>query len=215
MKNIKECISLENVIGGAVVLALIASLFSVVGIGIQSTNAATTSTSQTINLTVNQTITLSLSTSTLSLGSLTPGVAIVATSSATIVTNSAAGWQLQVNRNSATSTLASSTITFPDYSSWNSGSSNATTTPGATLSFKVANTGTDAGLYSSSFWGATDADGTAKYAGFPTSTQQVANIATYSSSNQVVVLRVRADSPASQQATNYTGTITVTALTNP
>src|ERR1700722_18440763 len=76
-------------------------------------NASTsTSTTQTINVTVNQVITLSLGTSTLTLPALTPGTPVTATTTATVTTNASAGWQLDFSRNSATSTIASGTITF-------------------------------------------------------------------------------------------------------
>jgi hypothetical protein len=122
---------------------------------------------------------------------------------------------------SVTSTIASGTITFPDYTAWNAtGNGNATTTNliGSNLHFRVMQTGTGAGLYSTTWWGPNDTDGAAgaQYAGFPTSTSQnVATTSTYSGSAQTVVMKVRADAPATQQATNYTGTITVTAITNP
>ncbi len=69
----------------------------------QKTWASTsTSTAQTISITVNQVITLTLGTPTLNLSALTPGTAIVATTTATVMTNAAAGWELEVNRNSTT-----------------------------------------------------------------------------------------------------------------
>ncbi|MGC9610983.1 MAG: hypothetical protein ABSE68_02070 [Minisyncoccia bacterium] len=209
-------VSVETLISFSVLVALSVFLIGGAGIPLFINNAlaqVSTTTSQTINLTVNQTITLTLSTSTVSLGSLTPGSAVSATSSATVATNSANGWNLKVNRNSATSTLASSTITFPDATAWNG--SNGTTSPGATLAFKVANTGTDAALYSSTNWGASDTDGVAKYAGFPTSATNVVSTSSYIGTSQVVMLKIRADAPATQQATSYTGTVTITAITNP
>lgn len=201
------------------VVLLWGGAFSVVQIAAAQVS---TSTNQTINLTVNQTITLSLSSATLNLSSLTPGVPVSATSSATVSTNSATGWALKVNRVNAGTTLASSSITFPDFTAWNStGNGNATTTDliGANLHFRVMQTGTSAGLYSSTYWGSTDTDGAAgaKYGGFPSSssTATIASTSTYGGSAQVVILKVRADAPATQQATNYTGQITLTAITNP
>jgi hypothetical protein len=214
-KSIKG-VSLETIVGFSVLAALTIFLIGGTGASFLVNNAlaqVSTSTSQTINLTVNQTITLTLSTSTLGLGSLTPGAAVSATSSATVATNATTGWNLKVNRTSGTSTIASGTIAFPDMTAWNG--SNGATSTGATLAFKVAYTGTDAGLYSSTNWGASDVDGTAKYAGFPASSTTVVSTSTYVGTNQVVVLKIRADAPATQQATSYTGTITVTAITNP
>ncbi|MFA6365155.1 MAG: hypothetical protein WCW78_02015 [Candidatus Paceibacterota bacterium] len=187
-------------------------------IGVQTVFAqVSTSTNQTINLTVNQTITLTLSSTTLNLSSLTPGVPVSATSSATVSTNAATGWNLKVNRVSAPSTLASSSITFPDFTSWNGSNSTTTDLIGANLHFRVMQTGTAAGLYSSIFWGSSDTDGAAgaKYGGFPTTAQTIASTSTYGGTAQVVIMKIRADAPATQQATNYTGQVTVTAITNP
>lgn len=200
----------------ALALMLYAGHMSIISVAAAQTS---TSTNQTISLTVNQTITLTLSSSSLTLASLTPGVPVAATSSVSVSTNSATGWSLMINRVSAPSTLASSSITFPDYTAWNPASPNATTTNliGANFHFRVMQTGTAAGIYSSTYWGASDTDGAAgaKYAGTPTTAQTVASTSTYSGAAQTVVLKVRADSPATQQATNYTGQITITAITNP
>lgn len=216
-------ISIETYIGLTIVAGLLFFLFAASpGGSLRDAFAAvSTSTQQTINLTVNQTITLTLSTTTLTLPALTPGAPVSATSSATVVTNSDGGWQLEVKRDSSTSTLAyGATSTFPDATSWNpTGSGNATTTDlvGANLHFKVATSGTTAALYSSTYWGPNDNDGAsnAKYAGHATSSQKVASRTDYAAGNQVVVLKVRANSPADQRSGAYTGTITITAITLP
>ncbi len=184
----------------------------------QAAGQVSTSTGQTITLSVNQVITLTLSTSTLGLGSLTPGTAVSATSSATVTTNSATGWSLRINRASATSTIASGTIAFPDATQWNGSNATSSNFIGANMHFRVFQSGTTAGLYNSTLWGPNDTDGTGNsmYAGFPTaSSSYVATTSTYSGANQVVVMKVRADAPGTQQATNYTGNITITAISNP
>ncbi len=182
-------------------------------------NAATSTGSQTLTATVLQTITLTLGTSTVPLGSLTPGAPVFATTSLTIASNSSAGVTLAVNRNSVTSTLVHSdtTTTFPDATAWNGSNSTTTNLVGANLHFKVAQTGTDAGLYSSTFWGPNDTDGAsnAKYAGFPSASQTIASNASYVASNQTIVSRYRMDAPATQKSGSYSGGITYTATTNP
>ena len=160
-----------------------------------------TSTTQTINVTVNQVITLSLGTSTLSLPALTPGAPVTATTSSTVTTNASAGWQLDFNRNSATSTIASGTITFPDATPFNG--SNATTTAnltnsGQVLAFRAYQTGTSAGIYNATTWGANDA-ASAMWAGFPTSTVVAVSTSTYIGSAQTVVYGVYANAPATQE----------------
>lgn len=172
-------------------------------------------------LSVGQNITLIVSPSTINMPSLSPGLAVTATSTATVtITGGTNGYSLQISRNSATSTLASSTTTFPDFASWNSGSDcstgqgNGTTTPGQTLSFRVQNSGTTAD-YCSFWWGANDANGTAIYAGFPTSTQTIVNATSTNNGASTSTIVYRADVPGTQKSTNYTGIITFTALTNP
>lgn len=188
---------------------------------VDQAEAATSTGGVTLTTNVQQSITLTMGTSTLALGSLTPGSPIFATTSATVASNGSTGITLQANRNSATSTLVHSdtTTAFPDATAWNSGSSNATTTNlvGANLHFKVANTGTDAGLYSASFWGPNDTDGgsNAKYAGFPSTSATIASNASYVGSNQVVVVRARMDAPGTQKSGAYSGGTTFTAFANP
>ncbi len=187
---------------------------------IPEAHAATSTGGQTLTTSVQAAITLTLATGTVPLGNLTPGTPIFATTSASIDTNNATGLTLQVNRNSATSTLlhTDTTTTFPDYTAWN-GSNNSTTTNiiGANLHFKVANTGTDAGLYNSTFWGPNDTDGAsnARYAGFPSTSQTIASNAGYVGSTQTVVSRYRMDAPATQKTGSYSGGITYTAFSNP
>jgi hypothetical protein len=200
------------------VIAVVVFIANFGGTFTQTAKASTsTSTTQTINVTVNQVITLSLGTSTLNLPALTPGTAVTATTSATVTTNASAGWQLDFNRNSATSTIASGTITFPDQTAFNG--SNATTTAnltnsGQVLAFRAYQTGTSAGIYSTSTWGANDAGG-ALWAGFPTSTIVAVSTSSYVGSASTVVYGVYANAPVTQVATTYTGTITVTAIALP
>ncbi|MDP2856288.1 MAG: hypothetical protein Q8N90_04245, partial [bacterium] len=170
------------------------------------------------------TINLTLSTPTVGLGILTPGTANTATSTATVAVSSAAvGYNLQVQRNDATSTLDLSTdgtIDFPDYTAWDpTGNGNATTMPGSTFSFRVQQTGTNSN-YSTTWWGANDANGTAKYAGFPSpsSSQTIMNCDTGGTCNNgttTSVILYRLDAPIIQQVGSYDGDITFTALVNP
>ncbi len=197
------------------VVAIFAGALGHIRLVHQAQASTTTSTTQTINVTVNETITLSLASSTLSLPALTPGIAVTATSSATVTTNAPSGFQLEVNRNSATSTIASGTITFPDATAFSGANATSATSIGANLSFRENATGTSVGLYSTSTWGTNDVDPNALYAGFPTSPQIYASTSTYVGSSQTVVMEVRANAPATQQATAYTGTITVTAIALP
>ena len=140
-----------------------------------------------------------------------------------LVTGATSGYTLSIQRNSATSTIASGTIAFPDYTPWGpsgstcaSGEGNGTTTPGNTFSFRVASSGTTAN-YCSFWWGASDSGGTAIYAGVPTTTQIIVNSTSSASQNgtTTVTILYSADAPTSQEATNYTGGVTITAIANP
>jgi len=181
-------------------------------------NAEEDSSQQTITLYVTSTITLTLTTSTIALGTLTPGTPIYGDTSLSVSTNDYTGWNLQVKRDDAASTLnlngaSAPDVTFPDATAWNYSAPNATTSPevGANLSFRLMETGTDAGLVSTTLWGA---DSGKLWAGFPTSNQQVTSIDSYVGSAQTVAYELRADAPAFQQSGAYSGTVTFTAITN-
>jgi hypothetical protein len=184
-------------------------------------SASTSSTPQTqgINISVNEVISLSLSSSTLYFsGALTPGTPVFTSSTATISTNATSGWSLYVNRSNAAGTLqnsASSTYYFPDAAAWTQGAPNSSISPGSNLSFRANLTGTTAGDYNATYWGASDASGTAMYAGFPTANQLYASTSTFVGSAQAVVMQLRADSAPTTMAGSYSGNIVVTALALP
>lgn len=187
-------------------------------VSLQGTDAAT----QTISVYVTSTISLTLATTTVALATLTPGTPVTATTSAAVSTNNAGGWSFSSKRDDADTTLDLSTdaaVNFPDYTAWAPGTycssaGNATSTPGATLSFRTYQAGTTPSeLYCTSYWGTNDAS--ALYAGFPTASQLIAKNTAYSGSSQTVVYGLRADAPASQKTGSYDGSITMTALVNP
>jgi len=130
------------------------------------------------------------------------------------------GYNLSVKREDATSTLningsSPPDIVFPDEIDWNStGSGNATSTPGHNLSFRVWQNGTDSN-YDATWWGANDASGTAKYAGFPQVMQQFMNCTTCNFGLTDTVIGYRVSAPVSQMTGIYSGMITITALVNP
>ncbi|MGC9610982.1 MAG: hypothetical protein ABSE68_02065 [Minisyncoccia bacterium] len=168
-----------------------------------------------------QTISLVISPATVNLPGLSPGAAVTATSTATVtITGGINGYSLKIQRNSATSTLASSTLTFPDFTSWNlsstscaSGQGNGTTAPGQTFSFRVQSASTTSS-YCTFWWGNNDVSGTAIFAGVPVSTQTIVNATSSNNGTTATYILYRADAPNSQKATSYTGTVTITAITN-
>lgn len=168
-----------------------------------------------------QSITLTIDPSVVNLPSLVPGSAVTATSTATVtISGGTNGYNLKLSRVSATSTLASSTLAFPDFTQWNPGSGcssvqgNGTTTPGQVFSFRVRQSGTDSN-YCTYWWGNNDNNGTALFAGTPTSDQTVVNATSSNNGTTVTYLLYRADAPPNQEATSYAGNLTITALANP
>lgn len=115
--------------------------------------------------------------------------------------------------------MAFGTAEFPDAAPrWdptaNGNAGNAGTVPGQTFAFRVQSGGTTSN-YATTWWGASDADGTAQYAGFATTSQQIMDCTTCNSGSTDTVIKYRADAPTSQASGAYTGLITYTALTNP
>ncbi len=214
---------MRRTISFVILIAMFCASVGILGlVNLKPANAASDSDTQTIILTVTSTITLTLATTTVDLGTLVPGTPITGNTSLSVTTNDYSGWNLQVKRDDAGSTLnlngtSTPDVAFPDATGWNYSSPNATTSPevGANLSFRVYQTGTDVALYNSSWWGSDDTAPNALYAGFPTTDQQIATIATYVGGAQTVAYGFRADAPGTQQSGVYTGTVTFTAITNP
>lgn len=176
--------------------------------------AAEDSEQQTIVLYVTSTITLTLATSTVNLGTLTPGVPIFGDTTLSVTTNEFTGWNLQVKRDDGASTLdldSDPSVNFPDATDWTYATPNASATPGANLSFRLMSVGTDAALVSTTLWGADG--GTKLWAGFPAVNQRVTGIDSYVGTAQTVAYEIQADAPGTQQSGQYTGTITFTAIT--
>jgi hypothetical protein len=130
------------------------------------------------------------------------------------------GYSVLINRDFSTSTMdlngtSSPDVIFPDEADWNpSGSGNATATPGNNLSFRVQQEGTTS-YFNTAWWGANDTAGTAKYAGFPATMQQIMNCTTCNYGTTVTVIRYRATASISQMSGHYFGPITITTLVNP
>lgn len=168
-----------------------------------------------------QSITLTLSSNNIDLGTLIPQIPLSTTTTATVeIVYYSSGYYLSIKRDSATSTLSYSSIVFPDFSpSWdptsNGGNGNATTTPGSTFSFRLNYSGTTSN-YNSTWWGLNDNQGTAKFAGMPTVSQQIMNCTASACQNGTTynVIQYRIDAPSTQPIGNYSGSVTITALPN-
>jgi hypothetical protein len=164
-------------------------------------------------------MTITMATS-VNFGVLVPLVTTEVTSTIVVeMVGASNGYNLTVKRDSPTSTLdlngtSTPEVIFPDAIAWNpAGAGNADTNPGNNLSFRVFQTGTNSD-YNATWWGVSDASGTAKYAGFPTIMQQIMNCATCNFGLTNTVMNYRATVPASQRNGLYYGDITITALVN-
>lgn len=165
-------------------------------------------------------MTLTIATS-VNFGVIVPLVPSFAFSTATVdMVGAYNGYNLSVNREDSTSTLningmASPDVAFSDEVEWNpTGSGNATSSPGNNLSFRVWQDGTTSN-YDSAWWGASDASGTAKYAGFPPTMRQFMNCPSCNFGLTDTVIGYRASASVSQMTGLYNGEITITALVNP
>ena len=170
------------------------------------------------------TLSVSIDTSTISFPSLSPGFPVYATSTITVTTTNATGFSISVNRQSPTTTMylaTDNTITIPDRTNWvapantSTAGNSATYTSGNGLGFRVAQNGTDSGNYASAWWGTNDQSANALFAGFPTSSQQIANRSTDSSPATLANVSYKLDVPQNQNNGNYTGQITYTIVANP
>ncbi len=168
-------------------------------------------------------LTLSLDSNSESFGTLTPGTPVYGSTTATVTTTNASGFNIAVNRVLPTATLdlnTNSAITIPDKTAWVPGGScavagnaTASSTSPQTLQFRVMSTGTDSSNYCSAWWGSNDSN--ALFAGFPTSAQQIMNRTSASTPSTATVIQYYLDTTSSQSSGAYSGDITVTATVNP
>lgn len=194
---------------------------------------AATSTGVTLSTIVNVQLTVSVDNASVDFGSLTPGTPIYSSTSLSINTNNPGGYNVKINRNNSTSTtmtlggLPDATNTIPDYTPpWlvtdDGNATSSETSLAANLSFRVrlAETSTSTcGTTASTtaWWGSNDVAGTAKYAGFPTSTTNTTtfNCPTFTSATTTAKHYYRLDAPiVGQYIGSYSGGITFTAIAN-
>lgn len=158
------------------------------------------------------TITLSVSSSSVALGALAPGIPLLASTTAEVTASAlSSGYQVSVERASSTATLThtDAVTLMPDALAWNNaGSGNGTASPGSTVAFRVS---ASTANFDSTWWGS----GTPLYAGFPTSSIGIMNCTACTSGMTSTTITYRVDAPADQKTGAYTGSITYTALANP
>lgn len=191
---------------------------------------------EAVSLSVTVASALTFTSSTDQFGTLTPGSFKVATTTLSVTTNNTNGWNVTLYGDSQSpsdtvmdlSTDASVGLT--DQTEWIPGAATTTTgnavvrasldSSGDVLAFRVMSaSSTNGGAFlSTSWWGATDVDGTAKYAGIASSTiqRQIGNagVGSYSASAHLNTVQYYLDVPASQQTGSYDGGLTYTATAN-
>jgi len=173
-------------------------------------------------------ITLTIDTPNVFIGTNTPGTPVASSSVLTVNTNNSTGYNITINRASTTPTLfltGDVSITIPDIpngNNWTAPTATSTAGPsaiwtvGTTKSFgsRVKQTGTVSNTYSTAWWGSSDAN--ALYSGISTTTQMIANTTLGSGSNENTVVEYKLDVLNTQKTGNYTSSpITFTATTNP
>lgn len=157
----------------------------------------------------------------LSLGALTPGTPITdKTSTLTVTTNNAGGFNIKASRDDNDTTLdlqSDATVNITDQTAWNSGAPNSEiiTSGVDVLAFRVKQAGTDSDCYSSTWWGTGDVLGTsAKYAGLPTPLDTIVNDTTYESASADSIILYYIDVAGTQKTGTYDGGVTYTATVN-
>jgi hypothetical protein len=189
-----------------------------------------------VTLSVTVASALTFTTSTDQFGTITPGTYKFATTTTSVTTNDTLGWTVSLSgdsKNTSTNALALATdanVQLTDQTEWVPGS--ATTTAGNAvvrgslvnsgnvLAFRVMTASSTNGtaFNSTSWWGATDVDGTAKYAGIASSTVQRlignAGSGSYNASAHINTIQYYLNVPVTQQTGSYTGNLTYTATAN-
>lgn len=193
---------------------------------------------QAVTLTVTVAQTLTFTTSTNQFGTLTPGTYKIATTTLSVTTNNTAGWNVTLSGddvttpggNTACDLDTDASIGITDQAQWVPGAATTTTgnavvrasldSSGNVLAFRVmsASSSNGAPFLSTTWWGTSDADGTAKWAGVASSTvgRQVGNAGagSYSASAHLNTVQYYLNVAASQAQGSYSCPLTFTATGN-
>ncbi len=157
---------------------------------------------------------------------LTPGFLVATSSILSVTTTNASGFNVTVSRQNSSATMllsGSPSVSITDNTAWapggncaaNGDNSIASTTNPNTLQFRVKQAGTDSSNYCSNWWGTDDTTANARFAGFPTTAQQIINRSSASSPATNAIILYNLNVSALQQTGTYSGTITYTITANP
>jgi hypothetical protein len=183
-----------------------------------SAYAATATHNQTVNFTINDSITLGGDATVTFSSNLTPGGAAVSQSgNVTVSTNADGGFSVAIDRSTSRTATMKHTVEgtdFTDKTLWNSSTGNSATWSGDGFGFRVMETGTYACAFNSTWWGT---DAAAKYAGVPNNAatnNTIASCATaQDNTSRTLVMGYRAEAPSTQTAGAYQGVIRYTGTT--
>ena len=188
-----------------------------------------------VTLTVTVAQTLTFTTSTDQFGTLTPGTYKIATTTLSVTTNDVAGWNVTLSGDDVAASTAcdldsDATVGITDQTQWINGAATTTAgnavvrasldSSGQVLAFRVmsASSTNSTAFLATTWWGTTDADGTAKFAGVASSTvsRQIGNAGTgsYSATAHLNTVQYYLNVGASQQQGAYSCPLTLTATGN-
>lgn len=191
---------------------------------------------EAVSLTVTVASALTFTSTTNQFGTLTPGTYKIATTTLLVSTNNTPGWNITLygDDQSPTETVmdltTDGTVGLTDQAEWVNGV--ATTSggnavvrasldnSGNVLAFRVMSASSTNGtaFLSTGWWGTTDVDGTAKWAGIASTTVQRkigdAGTGSYSASTHINTVQYYLNVPATQQTGTYDGNLTYTATAN-
>lgn len=186
-----------------------------------------------VSLTVTVAQTLTFAVSTDQFGTLTPGTYKIATTTLSVTTNDSAGWNVTLSGDNKTPTqnnCLSGANNITDQTEWINGAATTTTgnavvrasliNSGDVLAFRVmsASSTNSVAFLATTWWGASDADGTALWAGVASSTvaRKIGNAGTgsYSATEHLNTVQYYLDVAASQAQGAYTCPLTFTATGN-
>lgn len=184
------------------------------------TKSATSSDQVQLSVTIAQTVSLACG-ADVNLGTLTPGTPVSSSTTCTTTTNAESGYDLQVKRDDADTTLDKAddaTTNITDKTEWdstaNTGDGNAAVYSGTGLGFSVyASTATK----DTTWWGTGSSchDASNLYAGFPDAYETIMDHDSYSAASTTTSVCYRLDVASTQKSGSYNGTITYQATTKP
>jgi hypothetical protein len=157
-----------------------------------------------------------------SFGTITAGSLSATTTILSASTGNTNGFNVTIQRSSATGTLSFGSLYIPDKTDWvapaattTAGNSTASTTQPNTLQFRVRLTGTDSPDYASTWWGTDDTTANALFGGISSTSQMIINRYIPAAATTTMTVLYNLNPPLTQQTGTYSGTLTYTATANP